>query len=175
MITSLKKKNRGFTLIELMIVTGILSIIVVAIFAVLEMGRKSWYLGTDKIEVQQNARLAVDYMVKELRQAKIILTGTESIRFNLPAGASGGSTLWGTDEIEYLRDTGDLNSDGETNQILRRIIDSSDAPKVIANNITSVQFTQPTVEEVKITLTAQKQSFLDTITFTLTSRVTLRN
>jgi len=60
---------KGFTLIELMIVILIFSIMLGAAYSVLTMGRTSWQTGDIQIELQQEARNAMDQMVKELRES----------------------------------------------------------------------------------------------------------
>jgi type II secretory pathway pseudopilin PulG len=81
-----KQWRAGFTLIELFIVVGILSLVVGGIFAVMNVADKSWHSDMGLLDLQQQARLAMDGMVREIRQADpsqniIIGSGGSSLQF----------------------------------------------------------------------------------------------
>jgi prepilin-type N-terminal cleavage/methylation domain-containing protein len=110
--------NRGMTLIELMIVLAILSITSQAIFSILFASLKTYWKGDVATQVQQGARISVDRMVRDMRQARRLLNGvnetvgsttvafnisctTPQISFVLPhlgtVSLSDGSSIYGTD------------------------------------------------------------------------------
>ncbi|MBW7956821.1 MAG: prepilin-type N-terminal cleavage/methylation domain-containing protein [Deltaproteobacteria bacterium] len=65
----MRNDDRGFTLLELIIAMGILGMVTVAIFSVYNTQRKVAYVETDVADVQQNVRLAVHSILKDLRMA----------------------------------------------------------------------------------------------------------
>lgn len=65
----LRHGQGGFTLVELMLATAILSIVMAGLVALLSSGQRAYSRGSNTIEAQQNARVALDRMVKELREA----------------------------------------------------------------------------------------------------------
>jgi prepilin-type N-terminal cleavage/methylation domain-containing protein len=61
------KNNRGFSFVELLVVMGILAVVLLALNG-LFMGAIKFQKGQDiDVEMQQNARSAADFMVRELR------------------------------------------------------------------------------------------------------------
>ncbi|HHU70188.1 MAG TPA: type II secretion system protein [Thermoanaerobacterales bacterium] len=60
----------GMTLIELIVSIGIMAIILTVIFAFLTAGIKSLILADKQMEVQQNARIAFDWISRDLKIAK---------------------------------------------------------------------------------------------------------
>ncbi|MBE7414033.1 MAG: prepilin-type N-terminal cleavage/methylation domain-containing protein [Deltaproteobacteria bacterium] len=65
----MRTNDKGFTLVELIIAMGILGLVTAAIFSVYNTQRKVAYIETDVADVQQNLRLAVHSMLKDLRMA----------------------------------------------------------------------------------------------------------
>jgi len=63
------KKQKGITLPELMIAAVILIIIMAAAMGVYWNTQKSWQLGEKEAQMQQQAKIAIMNMTKELRQA----------------------------------------------------------------------------------------------------------
>lgn len=153
--------NKGFTLVELLTVAIIFLIILAAIFAVLAAGNRSWQIGATQAEVQQQARRAMDTIIRELRQASSIDQGTfaggvsnDMIRF---------TTQWGT--LEFA-----LNAQ---NQVQRT---SGGATTIIANDIADMQFQLFGGNVVYITITAQRTTVLGhLLQVALNSQVVLRN
>ena len=81
------KQQKGFSLIEMMVVVVILGVIVLGLVTFFTGGTKSWVAGQSQLEAQRNARQAMDRMVREIREASdIIATSTSSkeINFNTP-------------------------------------------------------------------------------------------
>ena len=59
----------GFTLIELMISAAILGLMMAGLLGLLTASRNAYSRGSSTIDAQQNARLALDRMGKEIREA----------------------------------------------------------------------------------------------------------
>jgi len=80
------KNNKGFSLIEMMIVVAILGIIILGLVTFFTGGTKSWVAGQSQLKAQREARQAMDRMVKEIREARSINNSStlSSISFNSP-------------------------------------------------------------------------------------------
>jgi prepilin-type N-terminal cleavage/methylation domain-containing protein len=66
------RNQRGFTLAELLIVVAILGFMMGALFTLQRSGQVAYMVGAARVEVQQNARLALDLMMTEIRSARAI-------------------------------------------------------------------------------------------------------
>jgi len=86
-----KLNNRGFALIELIIVIALIALAFMGIYNLFSGGTKAWITGSSQINAQQNVRFAMDKMVREIRQAgygvksgeKIPLKGDDEIKFKV--------------------------------------------------------------------------------------------
>jgi len=80
------KQQRGFSLIELMVVVVILGIIVLGLVTFFTGGAKSWVAGQSQLEAQRNARQAMDRMVREIREADYVASTSisDDIDFHTP-------------------------------------------------------------------------------------------
>ena len=67
------KNQRGFSLIEMMVVVVILGLIVLGLVTFFTGGVKSWVAGQSQIKAQREARQAIDRMVREMREGKNII------------------------------------------------------------------------------------------------------
>jgi len=61
---------KGFTLIEILVALLILSFIIGAIFAILNVANLSWNSSMGSLDLQQEVRQAMDGMIREIRQSK---------------------------------------------------------------------------------------------------------
>lgn len=173
------RNNKGFTLVEIIIVAFLFSIISAAIFSVLATGRNSLSAGESQMSVQQACRNSLDAMVKELRQTAaskipdVPANGVNysSITFQVPTVISATGPTWSAD-IRYS--LGGLNG----MQLLRT---QSGNQRVMGNNISSLIFNRSAASPnvVNVSVTAQKNTFSGFTarqsTITLTSQVKLRN
>lgn len=96
------KNQKGFSLIEMMVVVGILGVIVLGLVTFFTGGTKSWVSGQYQLTAQRNARQAMDRMVREIREASDIrASSTSSIEINF-------NTPWNTDlKYSWSGDEGD--------------------------------------------------------------------
>jgi len=87
------KNSKGFSLIELMVVIGILSFIVIGGVTFFTGGARSWISGQNQLKAQREARLAMDIMVKEIREGKSVVDGSDDdvIIVTFPDALGGGN------------------------------------------------------------------------------------
>ena len=123
---------RGFSLVEILVSVLILTFLVAGIFAVLNVGDMSYDADMGLIHLQQQARLAMDAMTRELRQADsnsiVIPVGADSITFIAPLALN--PTQW-IGPITYQLDT-------NQHQIIRTLAGVPN--KIVGNNISSLSF-----------------------------------
>lgn len=67
------KADKGFTMIELLMVVGMLSVLMTAIYSLYRTQQRSAYVQDDVVEVQQNMRIALDNITKDMRMAALFL------------------------------------------------------------------------------------------------------
>ena len=136
-------KNRGFTLIEIMVVFTVFSIIIGAIYAVFTVGNQSWLQGAAQVDVQQEARRAMDWMIRELRESRdsgiTIASGGSSITFEIPSNLGSTDIIWDY-QVQYFLSGA---------QLMRTLSDKStgvpiaiDVNRVLANDVNNLQFTR---------------------------------
>jgi prepilin-type N-terminal cleavage/methylation domain-containing protein len=104
-ILFIKNKN-GFTLIEMMIVVAILGIIILGLVTFFTGGTRSWVTGQHQLEAQRNARLSMDQMVREIREADTIKYSSTSILIDFHTPFHG--------DISYSLSGNDLKRDSNT-------------------------------------------------------------
>jgi len=80
------KQQRGFSLIEMMVVVAILGLIVLALVTFFTGGTKSWVAGQSQLKAQREARQAIDRMVREIRHGEaVVISGPNtSITVSIP-------------------------------------------------------------------------------------------
>jgi len=71
----------------MMVVVVILGLIVLGLVTFFTGGAKSWVAGQSQLTAQRNARQAIDIMVREIREGKNIISGSDSdtIVVSIPA------------------------------------------------------------------------------------------
>lgn len=163
-------RGDGFTLVELLMVLCIFTIVFGSTFQVMQRGQMSWFIADAEVELQQQLRIGMDKMIRELSQAgstNLSINGAQdTITFSIPTGYNAGAIVWGS-SIQY--------APGGTNnrQILRT---SAGETTILVNNITNVVFAQPAASVVSISLAAQKNTATGhAVNKTLSSQVNLRN
>lgn len=102
----LKKNHRGFSLIELMVVVTILSFIVLGLVAFFTGGARSWISGQNQLKAQREARMAMDRMVKEIREGKKIEEGSENfVTISFPVALGKENVTFELSNGKVLRNT----------------------------------------------------------------------
>lgn len=101
------REESGISLTEVLVFALLLTLVLAAVYSLLASGIGSWGRGETAIELQQNARLAMDRMIREIRiahkivNARVIRDGNE-IKFPTTV-----------EEISFIKD--DSNGDGVYN------------------------------------------------------------
>jgi len=68
------RDQRGFSLAELLVAMAVIGLVMAGVFVVHRGGQQAYLLGSSRVETQQNARVALDLMTRELRSAGSITT-----------------------------------------------------------------------------------------------------
>lgn len=98
------ENQKGFTLIELMVVVVILSLIILGLVTLFTGGARSWIAGQSQLKAQREARQTMDWMVKEIRVGKEIVDGSDiSVTVKIPVFDSDG-LISGYNNINYELD-----------------------------------------------------------------------
>lgn len=126
------KNQKGFSLIEMMVVVVILGIIVLGLVTFFTGGTKSWVAGQSQLIAQRNARQAIDVMVREIREGKNITSGTEiSVTVSVPSFDVDGS-------IDSYNDV-NYSWPGNAWDPINRIVSSG--TNTLISNVQSLAFT----------------------------------
>lgn len=176
----MRKYLKGFTLVEVLVVTGIVAVLFGSILTFLTTSDRSWSIGQDKLTEQQHARIAIDEIIRLLRCSSpswnstygVTISGTTQISFYVPGfGGADNRTITELRKI-YFR----LNPDNAT-QLLKK--DGIAAERVVAQYLSGINFScacagctavNNSCPFVNVNLTTQKQS-----AYNLQSKITLRN
>jgi Tfp pilus assembly protein PilW len=81
----------GLTLVELVLALSLLAVVLIATTTVLAATFRAWRLAVQQVEEQQNARLALEWMVRRLRQvgpAALTSAEAESVGFKADFGGA---------------------------------------------------------------------------------------
>jgi prepilin-type N-terminal cleavage/methylation domain-containing protein len=70
----LARDQRGFSLAEMLVVTAVLGLVMAGVIAIQQKGQQLYMFGSNRVEAQQNARVALDIMTRELRSAQSMVT-----------------------------------------------------------------------------------------------------
>ena len=154
-------KYGGFTFAETMVCALIFGILAVAILSVLIVGQKAWHSDTGKVELQQQARLAMDGMIREARESGSAditqpADGANSARLDFTTSESAGT-------ISYYLDG---------NQLVREY--PADTERILANDVEAVDFSL-SGDILTIELDLGKTVYGADLDFSLKEQVRLRN
>lgn len=162
-------------MVELMVTFIIMSFIVWSVYSVFNMADNVWNSDMGIVDLQQDARQAMDRMINEIRQTKaslVTVTAGTQITFQVPIDITVSPVTY-SDNISYY-----INA---SNQIIRE--HPVNTTVVLANNIDSLNFLpSPFIGDiVTIELTSTKTVRGRTLCFPspcgaqLTEKVRLRN
>lgn len=150
--------KNGFTLLELIIVLGIIIILFGLAFNMLDVTNLGWDTQNVQVELQQEARRGLDSMLGELYQTNTTQVNLEDINgdgtfgavsFRVPVVITGdtdiytpvGNIRWGAVSNENFRIRYSVNQ--ANRQLIREILDAASTPvpgssSVCANNVQSL-------------------------------------
>jgi prepilin-type N-terminal cleavage/methylation domain-containing protein len=63
------RNERGYTLAEMLVVCAIVGLVMASLLGLVLSGQQAFWYGTTQVDAQQTARVAVERMVKEIREA----------------------------------------------------------------------------------------------------------
>lgn len=63
------RNERGYTLAEMMVVCAIVGLVMASLLGLVLSGQQAFWYGTTQVDAQQTARVAIERMVKEIREA----------------------------------------------------------------------------------------------------------
>jgi prepilin-type N-terminal cleavage/methylation domain-containing protein len=169
------RANAGFTLIELFVVMAILSIMLSMFFFLSQVLRQTISFTEAKISTQDNTRIVIQILIRELRQAGVssvvVSESGDSVSYLLAMDVNGNG--WPVDEagkaeFSPLRtikiDSEDLNEDGFTTTQLIRVEDEggeNQAVRVLTSYLSpdlGILFTAVGDNSVSVTVTAENQA-----------------
>jgi len=104
------KNNKGFSLIEMMVALGILSLVIIGLVTFFSGGTRAWVTGQYQLEAQRNARFSMDRMVKEIREGSSISSSSNatSITINYLASFGKSPVTYSLSGTTISRDTNPL-------------------------------------------------------------------
>ena len=108
------KRSAGFTVIEILVVIAILSITFGTIYKSFEQLNRSCTTENVKAGIQQGARIAVEFMVQDIRMAGLDPLGTAEAGISDDIAGQLPTTNW----IEF---TADVNFDGDVGDTFEHI------------------------------------------------------
>jgi len=181
-------ENKGFTLVETLIVLGIFSVITAAILLFFKVGIEMGGMGAGRTDMQAHMRYAMDTMVRELKNStrsknpveavniQTTLDPNDTMVFSLPVidATTGNITSWRS--VTFRREIDPASN------IPVLVRGEGAERRILATHVQSVQFVDAGIDpalfldEVNITLTLEKVTSQNrTLTFTTAATVKLRN
>ena len=171
------KNNAAVSLVECMVAMAIFLMIAGGIYTTVATSENSWSVNKVKIELQQELRKAMEWMINDLRQAgntsitNVPADGTwyTTITFKDASSVTSGTLQWAANTVQFVR--------GGTGSVqLQRI--SGGVTKVLAQRMSSLQFRrQSTTSNIlEVSMAAQSTSFKGIpVNYQLNFSVQLRN
>ena len=110
----------GVTLIELLVALTVFAFLMVAFYTVFKIGNKAYETGEKRVELIQNARVVLDMMASQIRQAlpdTLSIDGSGKwITFYAPIDGTEGA-----EKIQFSRYSGEPGVGSETNTLYKRV------------------------------------------------------
>ncbi len=107
-----KKNCSGMTLIELMIVITIISFVILGLVTFFGGGIRSWISGQNQLQAQREARIALDKIAKEIREANGVIEGfsyEKAIEVSFPTILNKNNAIFKYDKATESIRTGNNN------------------------------------------------------------------
>ncbi len=150
-------QNSGFTIVETFITMAIFTIVMTGLYATVAVGESSWQVNQANVELQQQLRQGMGWMINDLRSSgnsSIVNVPANdtlytTITFKVPTGVTAGSLVWAANTIQFV-----LGGSGGTD--LQRI--EGGVTTVIAQNIQTLQFRRSSSasDTLEVFMTAQR-------------------
>ncbi len=86
--------EQGFTLAELLTALAVLATVLAAVVMIENGTLQAYVVGSNKTEVQQNARVALERMAREIRQTSAALTVATATSVSFVDQSTGATTYW---------------------------------------------------------------------------------
>lgn len=154
----MKNTEKGFTLAEILVSVAIVLFVFLGVYEVLNVGNISWFTDMGMLDLQQEARLAMDGITREIRQSSpydvSITNGGQKVEFYIPDVSN---------SISYFI---------QNSQLVREHPIGTE--KVLSGDLTSLDFSLAS-DTVTIQLTVGKTAQNRNLSFSLAERVRLRN
>jgi prepilin-type N-terminal cleavage/methylation domain-containing protein len=80
--------QRGYTLAEMMVVCAIVGLVMASLLSLVMAGRQAYWFGTTQVDGQQMVRVALERMVKDIREAGYEPVAPESDPASCPSAAN---------------------------------------------------------------------------------------
>jgi len=77
------RNEKGLTLIELIITLLIVSLLLGSIYGILQGTLRVWFHGSEKMDIQQNARIAMSTLEREIKRADRVNSNSTGTSLNL--------------------------------------------------------------------------------------------
>ena len=139
---SIKKHQNGFSIIELMVVVGIISLITLGLVTLFSGGVRSYISGDSQLEAQRNARQAMDYMVRELRLSeRVIISQEHKVKASIPDLTGTGGPGY---HVEY-------SWSGNLHDPVKRHM-SPGGTNILIDNVLNLKFDYPKASRINILL-----------------------
>ncbi len=147
-----RRHNAGLTFPELLIVLAIMAIVAGAVYTSSLMGGKLYFSSETYVHVQQQARQALDNMVRELRQADGTITVAANqctfqlaLGYNLAAPCPANAVCIGAQDQNGVTQSGwSLRYQLNGTQLIREILNPAGVvqpgTRVLANDVSQLSF-----------------------------------
>lgn len=138
------RDQRGYTLAELLVAIAVVGLLMSGLFLTLREGQTAYQYGSTRVEVQQNARVALARIMRELRAARsFTTTSATDVKFKFLDDT--GTNI----EVEYLL--------GGTN-LQRNQTGAAGQPETLIGGVQSLAITYFDVSNVVTTTPANVRS-----------------
>jgi prepilin-type N-terminal cleavage/methylation domain-containing protein len=121
------KADKGFTLIELLLVIGMLGVVMMAIYSLYRTQQRSAYVQEDVVEVQQNLRIALDSLTKDIRMAGFLIPTGAALPIRISTNNTGMAGTVDPDSGITASDTLSFNLLSSSTDLAVAYIDLSNA------------------------------------------------
>ncbi|MEJ2170186.1 MAG: prepilin-type N-terminal cleavage/methylation domain-containing protein [Desulfobacterales bacterium] len=159
----------GFTIIEVLMVLAIMSITMGTIYKSFAQLNRSYTTENVKAGIQQGARIAVEFMVQDIRMAGLDPLRTANAGFSAALAAQLPTTNW----IEFTTDAnfdGDVDSTDEFENIKYELVGNELrqtnhlGTEVMLDNVTNLTFTYLNAEDLTTTNINEVRSVIVSLT-----------